>query len=162
MEWAVWTMEYLHTECQRGAWDCRREQRRVLLPQTLNVPTNSREVRLNLFVKRDSELLWNSKGFKSVQSTALMNTGAWPLSTIRNSGYEHVKSSEICGYRTTWWKRKGFVPATISSLFVVWEKQKEKVSSLSIALATPVSSTVVHIAILWVGYHRNCPSQTRQ
>lgn len=41
-------------------------------------------------------------------------------------------------------------------------RNKEKVLSLSIALATLVSSTAVHIASPWVGYHRNCPSQTRQ
>lgn len=48
-----------------------------------------------------------------------------------------------------------------SRLAVVWVIQKED-SSLSTALATPASSTVIHAAILWAGYHRNCPSQTRQ
>lgn len=41
-------------------------------------------------------------------------------------------------------------------------EQKEKDSSLSIALATPVSFIMVHIATVWAGNHGNCPSQTRQ
>lgn len=41
-------------------------------------------------------------------------------------------------------------------------EQKEKTSSLSIALASPVSFIMVHIATTWAGNHGNCPSQTRQ
>lgn len=84
------------------------------------------------------------------------------LSTIRHSGYERVNFFRKSAVTELLDEKETFSYShCIISACCVGETERE-VPSLSIALATPASSTVVHIAILWVGYHRNCPSQTRQ
>lgn len=112
-------------------------------------------------IHTESELLWNSKGFTQGHFASVYHTDVfWCMtsSTIRQSVYEHVKSA-VTGPLDE--KENVYLEPPFMSVCCVGETER-KVSSLSIALATPVSSSVVHIAILWVGYHRNCPSQTWQ
>lgn len=167
-------MQYLCTECHRGAWDCGREQRRTLLrlnhQRASKLQSSASESgRHDTTNYCGTSRASNNKGIP-IQPARLMSCATGPsllVPLVRVAGVagcERVKRSATCSYRTALWEGNSLVAATVSShLFVVWEKEgKKQDSSLSIALATPVSFIMVHIAIVWVGYHRNCPSQTRQ
>ena len=160
--WAVWTMPvFTHTECHGGAWDHGGGTKTCAAAS--NTPHACK-------LERTAPGSVCKKGTRSTAAEFQRLLKQGHLSSVRRADdcrLHSARTREILrnvGVIELLDERAMVsVGATVSSLLCGRNrKKKKKVSSLSIALATPVSSTVVHIAILWAGYHRNCPSQTRQ
>lgn len=151
--WSSFLLDNMLKYC-RGGWWCPK-----CLPHTVN---NHNEAR-DCIERREQWSIYTENATEEHETAAADRThrttrtrGQSPPKLLWGSEDTKGRGPDVLGV-----KPSIFHQSKSSHLAAVWVIQKEA-SSLSTALATPASSTVIHAAVLWAGYHRNCPSQTRQ